>query len=151
MYCYRSTCILFSYQWKVRFEARVIFRWLSVDSLSAASVRTFVSSLHVRMLCPSVAFGCSVSTCTMKRQQTMLSFLSSNKRSRRVAGKLYNNFRDKQNKAYVLAMKKQPIARNNCLVVDRSTFALPTTSANTWRQSNSSPWNSTWNVFQTTI
>ena len=151
MYCYRSTCTLFSYQWMVRFEARVIFRWLSVDSLSAASVRTLVSSLHVQMLCPSVAFGCSVSTCTMKRQQTMLSFLSSNKRSRRVAGKLYNNFRDKQNKAYVLVMKKQPITRNNCLVVDRSTFALPTVLANTWRQSNSSPWNSTWNVFQTTI
>ena len=96
----------------VGFEARVIFRWLSVDSLSTASVRTFVSSLHVQMLRPSVAFSCSVSTCTMKRQQTMLSFLSSNKSSRRVEGKLYNNFRDKQNKAYVLVTKKQPIARN---------------------------------------
>ena len=62
----------------------------------------------------------------MKQQKTMLSFLSSNKRSRRVAGKLYNNFRGKQNKAYVLAMKKQPIARNNRFVVDRSTIALPT-------------------------
>ena len=45
----------------------------------------------------------------------MLSFLSSNKRSRRVAGKLYKNFIDKQNKGYVLAMEKQPIARNNRL------------------------------------
>ena len=43
----------------------------------------------------------------------MLSFLSSNKRSRRVAGNLYKNFRGKQNKGYVLAMEKQPIARNN--------------------------------------
>ena len=48
-------------------------------------------------------FSCSVST--MKWQQTMLSFLSSNKRSRRVAGKLYKNFRGKQNKGYILAMK----------------------------------------------
>ena len=45
----------------------------------------------------------------------MLSFLSSNKRSRRVAGKLYKNLRGKQNKGYVLAMEKQPIARNNRL------------------------------------
>ena len=36
-----------------------------------------------------------------------------NKRSQRVAGKLYKNFRGKQNKGYVLAMEKQPIARNN--------------------------------------
>jgi len=62
----------------------------------------------------------------MKRQQTMLSFFSSNKRSLRVAGKLYNDLRGKQNKAYVLAMKKQLIARNTRFVVDRSTFALPT-------------------------
>ena len=49
-----------------------------------------------------VSLSCSVST--MERQLTMLSFLStnnSNKRSKRVAGKLYNNFSDKQNKAYV--------------------------------------------------
>ena len=45
----------------------------------------------------------------------MLLFLSSNKRSQRVAGKLYKNFRGKQNKGYILAMEKQPIARNNCL------------------------------------
>ena len=50
-----------------------------------------------------VLVGCSVST--IKRQQTMLSFLSSNKGSRRVAGKLYKNFRGKQNKGYVLAME----------------------------------------------
>jgi len=62
----------------------------------------------------------------MKGQQTMLSFFSSNNRSRRVAGKPYNNLRGKQNKAYVLAMKKQPIAKNTRFVVDRSTFALPT-------------------------
>ena len=73
--------------------------------LSAASVRVFVSSPHVPLLCRSVAFGSSVSM--MKQQKTILSVLSSNKRSRRVAGKLYNNFRGKQNKAYVLAMKKQ--------------------------------------------
>ena len=60
-----------------------------------------------------VSFSCSVST--MKRKQTMLLFLSSNKRSQRVAGKLYKNFRGKQNKGYILAMEKQPIARNNCL------------------------------------
>ena len=103
--------------------------------LSAASVRTFVSSPHVPMWCPSVAFGCSVSK--VKRQQTMLSFFSSNKRSRRVAGKLYNNFRGKQNKAYVLAMKKQAIARNTRFVVDRSTFVLPIDCiANTWGQSH---------------
>ena len=67
----------------------------------------------------------------MKQQQTMLSFLSSNKRSRRVAGKLYKNFIDKQNKGYVLAMEKQPIARNNRL--DSSTIAGCIT--NTWGQS----------------
>ena len=39
----------------------------------------------------------------------MLSFLSSNKRSQRVAGKLYKNFSGKQNKGYILAMEKQPI------------------------------------------
>ena len=78
----------------------------------------------MQILCPSVAFGSSVSM--MKQQKTMLSFLSSSKRSRRVAGKLYNNFRGKQNKAYVLVMKKHPIARNTRFVVDRSTFALPT-------------------------
>ena len=59
----------------------------------------------------------------MKRQQTMFSFLSNNKRSRRVAGKLYNNFRGKQNKAYVLAMKKQPIAMPEIIALS---FALPT-------------------------
>ena len=51
----------------------------------------------------------------------MLSFLSSNKRSRRVAGKLYKNFRGKQNKGYKLAMEKQPIPRNNH--PDNSTIA----------------------------
>ena len=45
----------------------------------------------------------------------MLLFLSSDKRSQRVAGKLYKNFRGKQNKGYILAMEKQPIARYNCL------------------------------------
>ena len=39
----------------------------------------------------------------------MLSCLSSNKRSRRVARNLYKNFSGKQNKGYVLAMEKQPI------------------------------------------
>jgi len=62
----------------------------------------------------------------MKRQQTMLSFFSVTGGHERVAGKLYNNFRGKQNKAYVLAMKKQPIARNARFLVDRSTFALST-------------------------
>ena len=103
--------------------------------LSAARVRTFVSSPHVQMLCPSIAFGCSLST--MKRQQTMLSFSSSNKRSRRVAGKPYNNFRGKQNKAYVLAMKKQPIARNNRLVL--LYICIADCIATTWGQSHSSP------------
>ena len=56
--------------------------------------------------------SCQFSTKTPK---TMLSFLSSNKRSRRVPGKLYKNLRGKQNKGYVLAMEKQPIARNNRL------------------------------------
>ena len=76
---------------------------------------TFVSSLHEQIWCRLVVqlFSCSVSK--LKRQQTMLSFLSSNKRSRRVAGKLYKNFIGKQNKGYVLAMEKQPIARNNRL------------------------------------
>ena len=60
-----------------------------------------------------VSFSSSVFT--MKWQQTMLSFLSRNERSQRVAGKLYKNFRGKQNKGYILAMEKQPIARNNCL------------------------------------
>ena len=32
-----------------------------------------------------------------------------------MAGKLYKNFRSKQNKGYILGMKKQPIARNNHL------------------------------------
>ena len=50
-----------------------------------------------------VSFSCPVST--TKRQQTMISFLSSNERSQRVAGKLYKNFRGKQNKGYILAMK----------------------------------------------
>ena len=54
----------------------------------------------------------------------MLSVLSSNKKSWRVAGKLYKNFRGKQNKGYVLAMEKQPIARNNHL--NSSTIALQT-------------------------
>ena len=61
----------------------------------------------------------------------MLSFLSSNKRSRRVAGKLYKNFRGKQNKGYILAIEKQPIARNNCL--DSSIIAG--CIKNTWGQS----------------
>ena len=39
-------------------------------------------------------------------------------------GKLYKNFRGKQNKGYVLAMEKQPIARNNHL--NSSTIALRT-------------------------
>ena len=77
----------------------------------------------------TVSFSCSVST--MKRQQTVLSFLSSNKRSRRVAGKLYKNFRGKQNKGYVLGMEKQPITRNNCL--ESSTIAA--CIMNTWGQS----------------
>ena len=38
-----------------------------------------------------------------------------------MADKLYKNFRGKQNKGYVLAMEKQPIARNNRL--DSSTIA----------------------------
>ena len=54
----------------------------------------------------------------------MLSVLSSNKKSWRVAGKLYKNFRGKQNKGYVLAMEKQPIARNNHF--NSSTIALRT-------------------------
>ena len=41
-----------------------------------------------------------------------------------MAGKLYKNFRGKQNKGYVLAMEKQPIARNNHL--HSSTIALRT-------------------------
>ena len=41
-----------------------------------------------------------------------------------MAGKLYKNFRGKQNKGYVLAMEKQPIARNNHL--NSSTIALQT-------------------------
>ena len=76
-----------------------------------------------------VSFSSSVFT--MKWQQTMLSFLSRNKRSQRVAGKLYKNFRGKQNKGYILAMEKQLIARNNRL--DRSTIAGCIT--NTWEQS----------------
>ena len=36
----------------------------------------------------------------------MISFLSSNERSQRVAGKLYKNFRGKQNKGYELEMEK---------------------------------------------
>ena len=61
----------------------------------------------------------------------MISFLSSNERSQRVAGKLYKNFRGKQNKGYELEMEKQPIARNNHL--DSSTIAGWIT--NTWGQS----------------
>ena len=57
-----------------------------------------------------VSFSFSVST--MKRQQIMLSFLSSDKRSRRVAGKLYKKLRGKQNKGYVIAMERRSIARN---------------------------------------
>ena len=118
------------------FVARVIFRGLSAKShdICQFSARTNV-----------VLVSCSVST--IKRQQIMLSFLSSNKRSRRVAGKLYKNFRGKQNKGYVLAMEKQPIARNNRL--DSSTIA--DCIKNTWGQSYSSSWNSTWNVFQKTV
>ena len=85
------------------FEARVIFCGLSAKS---HDICQFSACANV------VLFSCSVST--MKWQQTMLSFLSNNKRSQRVAGKLYKNFRGKQNKGYVLAMEKQPIARNNC-------------------------------------
>jgi len=55
-------------------------------------------------------------------------------KSRRVAGKLYNHFRARQNKAYALATKKQLIARNNHL--DSSTFAGFV--ANMWVQSQSS-------------
>ena len=69
----------------------------------------------------------------------MLSFLSSNKRSRRVAGKLYKNFRGKQNKGYILVMDKQPITRNNCL--DSSTIVR--CIMNMWGQSYSSSGNST--------
>ena len=102
------------------FEARVIFCGLSAKSHGICQF-----SARANM----VSFGCSVST--MKQQQTMLSFLSSNKRSRRVAGKLYKNFRGKQNKCSVSAMEKQPIARNNRL--DRSTIAGCIT--NMWGQS----------------
>ena len=79
------------------FEARVIFRGPSAKSHD-------ICQFSARA---NVVFGCSVST--MKWQQTMLSCLSSNKRSRRVARNLYKNFSGKQNKGYVLAMEKQPI------------------------------------------
>ena len=79
------------------FEARVIFRGSSAKSHD-------ICQFSARA---NVVFGCSVST--MKWQQTMLSCLSSNKRSRRVARNLYKNFSGKQNKGYVLAMEKQPI------------------------------------------
>ena len=102
------------------FEARLIFRGLSAKSHDMCQ---FYACSNV------VSFSCPVST--MKWQQTMISFLSSNERSQRVAGKLYKNFRGKQNKGYVLAMEKQPIARNNRL--DSSTIAGCIT--NTWRQS----------------
>ena len=88
----------------------MIFRGLSAKS---HDICQFSARVNV------VPFSCSVST--MKRLQTMLSFLSSNKRSRGVAGKLYKNFRGKQNKGYILAMEKQLIARNNRL--DSSTIA----------------------------
>ena len=39
-------------------------------------------------------------------------------------GKLYKNCRGKQNKGYILAMEKQPIAKNNHL--NSSTIALRT-------------------------
>ena len=68
------------------FEAWVIFRGLSAKSHDICQF-----SAHANV----VSFSCSVST--MKRQQTMLLFLFSNKRSRRVAGKLYKNFKGKQN------------------------------------------------------
>ena len=51
-----------------------------------------------------------------------------------MAGKLYKHFRGKQNEGYVLAMEKQPIARNNRL--DSSIIAGCIT--NTWEQSESS-------------
>ena len=86
------------------FVARVIFRGLSAKS---HDICQFSARANV------VSVSCLVST--MKRQQTMLSFLSSNKRSRRVAGKFYKNFRGKQNIGYIMVMEKQPIARNNCL------------------------------------
>ena len=101
----------------------MIFRGLSAKS---HDICQFSARVNV------VSFSCSVST--MKRLQTMLSFLSSNKRSRGVAGKLYKNFRGKQNKGYILAMEKQLIARNNRL--DSSTIAGCIT--NTWGQSYSS-------------
>ena len=105
MHYYRSTCasVSLNTDWYLsHFKARVIFCGLSAKS---HDVCQFSACANV------VLFSCSVST--MKWQQTMLSFLSNNKRSQRVAGKLYKNFRGKQNKGYVLAMEKQPIARNN--------------------------------------
>ena len=83
--------------------------------LSAKSHNICLFSAHANV----VLVNCSVST--MTQQQTMLSFLSSNKRSRRVAGTLHKNFGGKQNKGNVLALEKQPIARNNRL--DSSTIA----------------------------
>ena len=88
----------------------MIFRGLSAKSHDICQF-----SAHANV----VSFSCSVST--MKRYQTMLSFPSSNKSSRRVAGKLYKKFRGKQNKGYIQEMERQPIARNNRL--DSSTIA----------------------------
>ena len=83
------------------FVARVIFRGLSAKS---HDICQFSASANV------VSVSCLVST--MKRQQTMLSFLSSNKRSRRAASKLYKNFSGKQNKGYVLVTEKAANSNN---------------------------------------
>ena len=56
-----------------------------------------------------------------------------------MAGKLYKNFRGKQNKDYILVMDKQPITRNNRL--DSSTIVR--CIMNMWGQSYSSSGNST--------
>ena len=97
----------------------MIFRGLSAKS---HDIYQFSARANV------VSVSCSVST--MKQQQTMLSFLSSNKRSQRVAGNLHKNFRGKQNKGNVLTMEKQPIART---ALNSSTIA--SCIKNTWGQS----------------
>ena len=82
----RVLLLVNTYRYLSNFEAWVIFRGLSAKSYDICQ---FSARANV------VSFSCSVST--MKRQQTMLLFLSRNKRSRRVAGKLYKNFKGKQN------------------------------------------------------
>ena len=117
------------------FVARVIFRGLSAKS---HDICQFSARANV------VSVSCLVST--MKRQQTMLSFLSSNKRSRRAASKLYKNFSGKQNKGYVLVTEKAANSNNR---PDSSTITGYIT--NMWGKGYSSSWNSTSNVFQTTV